>query len=265
MRLLPPEAFAEVFTPLQGKRVGYIRPHGNVGDLLIEEATFQLFDGFGIDWKIQDPAGPADVEELVFGGGGNMGTLWMPNCNWGFRTRCLQMGPPITILPQSFSSREDRPYHRVYVRERASLRFCEHATLAPDLALGYECNLDIKPKRRLGILLRKDGEGSVRRRWFCRDPAKICKRPRQYLELAARYERIVTDRLHFAICGLIAGRDTTLLPNSYHKNASMHETWLRDLGCNFAESVESALAMGKRRTPRFGRTGRRGKRPARAA
>ena len=66
MRLLPPNAFAEVFEPLRGKRIGFFRPIGNVGDRLIEMATFQRFDAFEIDWTIQDPAGPigSDVDEL---------------------------------------------------------------------------------------------------------------------------------------------------------------------------------------------------------
>jgi exopolysaccharide biosynthesis predicted pyruvyltransferase EpsI len=61
------------------------------------------------------------------------------------------------------------------------------------------------------------------------------------MALAARYRRIITDRLHCAIAGLHAGREVTLLPNNTHKNRSMHETWLADLGCRFAESVEAAL------------------------
>ena len=32
MPLLPPEQFADVFTPLQHRRIGFIRPLGNVGD-----------------------------------------------------------------------------------------------------------------------------------------------------------------------------------------------------------------------------------------
>jgi exopolysaccharide biosynthesis predicted pyruvyltransferase EpsI len=59
--------------------------------------------------------------------------------------------------------------------------------------------------------------------------------------MASRYRRIITDRLHFAIAGLHAGREVTLLPNNSHKNRSMHETWLAGLGCHFAESVEAAL------------------------
>lgn len=241
MALLPPDAFRHVFQPLQNKRIGYVRPIGNVGDALIEWATFQLFDQFGIRWTLVEPtATPPDVDEVVFGGGGNMGTMWMNN--WHLRSICLAWDLPVTILPQSFATREDRPFHRIYVRERASLGLAGDAILAPDLALGLHVDPQIRPARKLGIFLRKDSEGVVRRRWFRRDPVRLCTTPEQYLALAGRYEQIVTDRLHFAICGLIHGRRTTLLPNGYHKNVSMFDTWLKDLGCRFASHPRVAMA-----------------------
>jgi len=240
MRLLPPGAFAHVFEPLQGKRIGFIRPKGNVGDALIEWATRQLFDEFGIDWKLQDPdAIAADVDELVFGGGGNMGSLYRRN--WDLRTKCLQLGRPLTILPQSYTTAEKRPFERIYVRERASLQLEPRGILAPDLALGLSYTARQAPTHDTGVFLRKDVEGAVRRGWFRRDPIQLCRTPQEYLELAARYRHVITDRLHFAISSLIVGRRATLLPNSYHKNISMYETWLRGLGCEFAGSVEVAL------------------------
>ena len=137
-RLLPLEALAHVFEPLSGKRVGYIRPCGNVGDALIDWAARQLLDAFHIDWSIRDPDAESRerFDELVFGGGGNMGPRYQDN--WQLRTRVLALGLPVTILPQSFTSPEERPYRRVYVRERVSMAFCPQGILAPDLALGLK-------------------------------------------------------------------------------------------------------------------------------
>ncbi len=239
MRLLQPDAFAHVFEPLAGKRVGFVEPLGNVGDELIGWATRQLFAEFGIRWKIQDPdRGADDVDVLVYGGGGNMGSLYQ--ANWEQRSKCLQLGPPVTIFPQSYNSAEDRPFRRVYIRETASRRYAPQGLLAPDLALGLAFRTTRPPSRPLGIFLRRDKERAASRRWLRRDPVKLCRTPQEYLDLAARHEHIITDRLHFAICGLIAGRRTTLLPNSYHKNAGMYETWLKDLGCEFARNVAEA-------------------------
>jgi exopolysaccharide biosynthesis predicted pyruvyltransferase EpsI len=239
MELLSPKHFAEVLEPLRGKRIGYIRPVGNVGDQLIEWATFQLFNVYGIRWKMVALDHPPDVDELVFGGGGNMGSIY--EANWNLRGRALELGLPMTILPQSFMTPEDRPYRRVYVRERRSLEYCPTGILAPDMALGLQYSTTIQPQYDVGIFIRYDYESKVKRPWFVRDPVRMCDTPQQYLELATQYRRIITDRLHFAISGLILGRDTTILPNSYHKNRGMYETWLRDLGCKFAENLPDAL------------------------
>jgi hypothetical protein len=246
MRLLPLDAFAPVCAPLLGKKVGYVTPFGNVGDRLIEAAMCQLFAEFGVRWEHFDPADkPADaLDLLVFGGGGNMGTLY--ENNWRLRGQMQKHGLPIVILPQSFTSPEGRDYDTVFVRETTSLSLCPGGILAPDLALGFDASPAPAPRRRLGVFIRKDQERRVARPWLTSDPAKWCRTPPEYLRLAATYEQIVTDRLHFAICGLIAGRSTTLLANSYHKNEAMHRTWLAGLGCHFATSLEEATAPRRR-------------------
>ncbi|MFM1997457.1 MAG: hypothetical protein RLZZ111_1844 [Planctomycetota bacterium] len=248
-RLLGAEAFAPVIAPLVGRRVGYVRPHGHVGDALIEMAMVQLFAEYGVDWTPLDLDAPVDVETIVFGGGGSMGRR-SPQ-NHALRTRALALGAPVVVLPQSFTDREDRPFAKVFVRERASLGLCPTATLAPDLAIGLACPTPPAPTQDLGIFLRRDQERTGRRLRLARDSVELCRRPEELLALVARYRRIITDRLHCAIAGLHAGREVTLLPNNYHKNRSMHETWLAGLGCRFAESVEAALfreAVAARRT-----------------
>lgn len=246
MRLLPPDAFDHVCQPLLGKRIGFVSPLGNVGDRLIEAATLQLFDEFGVRWTRTNPAGPLEsgLDLLVFGGGGNMGTLYQNN--WQLRGLMLQHGLPILILPQSFTSPEQRTYNAVFVRETASLRYYPDGILAPDLALAFDSPPLPPPRRSLGIFIRSDQELQVRRPWLTRDPARLCRAPQEYLNLAARYARIITDRLHFAISALIAGRETVLLANSYHKNESMHQTWLAGLGCQFASSLEEATTTSRR-------------------
>lgn len=237
MRLLAPDHYQSVFEPLIGLRVGYVRPFGNVGDLLIEKATFQLLDEFGVHWSVVEPADPssaAKVDHVLFGGGGNMGDRYQNN--WRLRGQAADLGLPMTILPQSFSSDEGRTYDRVFVRERYSLAYYPSAALAPDLALGLNAPPVGRPERSLGMFLRRDQETAFGRKWWNRDPAKMCRLPEEYLALAARYKTIVTDRLHFAVSGLMAGREVYLLPNDYHKNRGVHETWLARLGCRFAES-----------------------------
>jgi exopolysaccharide biosynthesis predicted pyruvyltransferase EpsI len=241
--LLTPDAFAHVFGPLAGLRVGFVRPNGNVGDALIELAMTQLMREFGVHWRVVDPEQPCpkSIDLLVFGGGGNMGTLYRDS--YDIRTKALSLGPPLVILPQSFATPEERPFERVYVRERTSLALCMNGILAPDLALGLAWPKPAAPKHDLGVFLRRDRERQGWRPWFASDPVKLCREPAEYLAMAARYRRIVTDRLHFAIAGLHAGRDVVLVANSYHKNQSMHGTWLAGLGCRFAATPAAAARL----------------------
>lgn len=236
-RLLGPAAFAPVMEPLLGKTIGYVRPEGNVGDRLIEVAMIQLFAEFGVRWRRWRPDVPGDaegLEMLVFGGGGNMGSRYARN--HALRTTALETGLPVVVLPQSFTGPEDRPYTKVFVRERASLELRPDATLAPDLALGLQ-TVELPPARwDLGVFLRRDQERTGRKSLVPRDPVRWYRDPMEYILLASRYRQLVTDRLHLAVAGLHAGRDVTLLANDYHKNRSMHETWLAALGCKFAES-----------------------------
>jgi len=242
--LVSAEAYAHVLTPLLGKRIGYVRPLGNTGDQLIEMATFQLFDAYGIRWRQVAPREASNCDELVFAGGGNMGSLY--SANYDLRTECLATGLPVTILPQSFTSAEDRPFARVFVRERKSLEIFPSAVLAPDMALGLNYRTTTRPRHDRGVFLRRDRESSAPRSWFRRlrnDPARLCRLPVEYLELAAQYRHIITDRLHFAIGGLIVGRRVTLVGNSYFKNAAMHDAWLRPLGCEFVDAIPSTTAQ----------------------
>jgi exopolysaccharide biosynthesis predicted pyruvyltransferase EpsI len=212
-----------------------------VGDQLIGWATEQLLEAYHIQWDYWRVDAPpyTSFDQLAFGGGGNMGTRYRNN--WELRNQVFACGLPVTILPQSFNSEEPRAYQRVFVREQASLAYYPQGHLAPDLALGLTVDHVPPATRGLGIFLRRDPERTHGIRWLRRDPVRMCKTPQQYFHLAASYRRIITDRLHFAVCGLLAGRQVTLLPNDYHKNRSMHATWLGNLGCDFAESWQRAV------------------------
>ncbi len=246
MQLLPFSAFGEIFEPLRGRRIGYVRLPGNVGDRLIEAAAFQMMRYFGIDFVVTKPTPSAKIDEWLIAGGGNMGSYYK-NCQ-SVRSQVIADGRPVTVLPQSFITPEEFAYKRVFVRERASLIIRPDALLAPDLALGWEIpwhwklflGLDrprqSQPLIEEGLWLRQDWEALFSKSRSLGDPAECCRSPFQYLRLAARYSHVITDRLHFAVAALLCGRKTTLLPNNYHKNRSMYETSLRELGCEWRDA-----------------------------
>jgi hypothetical protein len=246
MGLLPLSDFAPIFDPLRGRRVGYARTPGNVGDDLIEAATFQMLRHFGIDFVVARPSSAPKVDEWLLPGGGNMGSFYESNRR--IRGEVVAAGRPVSVLPQTFITPEPLAYARVFVRERASLSLRPDALLAPDLALGFEIprhwklalGLGARWRRRPdlgeGVWLRRDREGLFAGVRSAGDPAARCRTPFGYLRLAARHTHVITDRLHFAIAALLCGRRATLLPNIYFKNRSMYETWLGGLGCEWRDA-----------------------------
>lgn len=234
--LLPDSAFAHVFEPLRGFRCGIVDANGNAGDRIIHEAARQLCIRFGVDWVAFDPRrdGPAGLDKLLLFGGGNMGTPYEEGRR--IRHAALDTGLPCVLLPQSWWEAEsiDR-YERAFARDALSAAF-SGATLAPDLALGWACPFTPDAATEdVGVYLRVDIEAAVEPGGRV-DPIKLAKSTTEYIRLAAKYRHVITDRLHFAIAGLIARRRVTLLPNAYRKNRGMWASWLRGLGCEWAES-----------------------------
>jgi glycosyltransferase involved in cell wall biosynthesis len=242
-RLLPARMFVDIFEPLVGRHVGLVKLGGNPGDDMIYSAMAQLCEEFGIEyslWRPLNESRPEDLEHLLIAGGGNMGTPYQRGRD--IRSAALATQLPCTLGPQSWMEEESvEAYSAAFAREVGSTALCSSAMLAPDFALGYLTTLpNIRARPGSHFFLRDDRESLWPDRKKKNDPISKAKSLEEYLRLAASYRHIITDRLHFAIAGLVVGRRVTLLPNSYHKNRSMWETWLQDLGCEWADRPRDA-------------------------
>lgn len=247
LSLLDIRHFEPVFSPFRGRRVGFVPLSGNVGDRLIDAAAEELMQHYGVPYRViqaqelERGSLYFPLEAILVSGGGNMGEMYPLTV--AQRCQALALGPPVTVLPQSFTdTHEDlAPYAGVFVRERASLKLVPNAKLAPDLALGLRPpGIDEGVEAKIGVWLREDGERKVSDAagYSLGDPIGISWTIEDYLGLASKFEQVVTDRLHLAIAGLLLGRRVTLLPNGYAKNRSMYETWLRALGCRWRNAVD---------------------------
>lgn len=243
--LLNDGCFREMLRLSQGLKVFYHKVAGNVGDDLIHAATMQLFRRSGITLTND----LEEAEQVILCGGGNVG-IW-ENCaesRLKIYQHCEAKGVPVILYPQSVGGTgeviPEIVKHR-FVREWDSIPLLPGSRLMPDLALAYHVPKDYgKAVHDRGLFTRNDPEGL-----FANHPDSIGDPPRMvprsldaYFSLAAGYGHIITDRLHFAITGMLLKRKVTLLPNAYHKNRSMWETWLKDLGCAWAETPEQATA-----------------------
>jgi len=234
--LLPDSAFSGILEVLRGKRWAFFQLPGNVGDSMIEEGTQQLLKRNSIVMSKYNGDIPEWAEGLLLSGGGNIGTIWSyERVRKPHFDQASDRSLPIVILPQSICNPDERiPKNAVvFVREVESLRHCPKARLAPDMAFALTTNLQLySPNRKRGVFLRSDCE-SVFGSPFGTDPVNIANGWVEYIRLASENEEVVTDRLHFTMCSILAGRKTTILRNSYHKNQSMWETWLKNMGCLF--------------------------------
>lgn len=249
--LLPDSFFAPLMKLSQGKVVYYHRVSGNVGDDLIHAGTAQLFARFGIrvTWD------PKSADQIVLCGGGNLG-IWeaCERERQAMYEIARKKGIALILYPQSVASESvilpDEVVHR-FVRERYSQLRLKGAKLVPDMALALHVPPDApfieKPAFPYGVFLREDREGLFADfKESQGDPRHCVERDwREYVRLASLFEHVITDRLHFGIAALLAGRRVILLPNSYHKIRGVWEAWLQDLGCEWADHPEHALAKVK--------------------
>ena len=230
---LADEQYADLLDRLRGHAVGLIlNQYGNYGDQLIQRATLEMFVRQRIVWRFLSDEElavgtmPRDVTLIAEPGGGSLGTRVQGSPR---RRRQLAVisGPKI-ILPQTASDAgEDlSSFETVYAREETTLQMLRavhpDVRLVPDLALSLRLSPSI-PDRVRGEFLRTDCEATIH---GC-DPVTYCDSADSYLSLAGRYQRVVTNRLHFGIAALLQGQACTLRPSNYHKNRSVYDTWLQ--------------------------------------
>ena len=215
--ILEPAAYAHGFTRRQGAKAREFWGPGNVGDLLIRRGAEQLYAAYGITL-----CGKDEKPDVVFyGGGGNMGPLYPGTrlTRLDARAVATALGVPLIMLPQSWTGPEDLEAGQFFARENRSLEYCPRAVLAPDLGLAYAPAIEVhEPQHDVGWFMRDDCERHQPAvATNCGDPAALATTAEDYLRIASRYRVIHTDRLHFAIAAMLAGRQAHLYANSTSK------------------------------------------------
>lgn len=137
-------------------KIHYWPNNGNLGDLLIAEATRQFFRRNHIIWEEYNPASPPDEENiiLVYGGGGRFTSHW-----GGIDVHLTHLTHPRVkkgiILPHSFfevdffiKGLDER--HTIICREQRSYDYCcsllPRATVMLDDDMGLQLDLQELPQ-----------------------------------------------------------------------------------------------------------------------
>jgi len=231
------DAWAEIFEPWRGKKAAYLQMYGNVGDQMIYDAAKQMMSHFGISYEPWHESCKVDV--LMISGGGNLGLASQVHRRKKVIEWATKRGVKCIILPQTLFDKTFEKFPEavdVYAREAVTANKLKRKTkIMPDLALGYQADFAL-PKAifKKGIFCSRE---THKQQHIC-DPTKMCHTPEGYIAFASLFEEIITNRLHFAIAGLIAGRKVTLFPNEYYKNRAVWEAHLKDVGCGWVDEVK---------------------------
>lgn len=221
--ILSYDDYKDIFEPYRDSNALFFfdKRFANYGDELILMATLQLFKHYNI--KVVNDVKLANV--AFFTGGGNMGNLYgmVKEERRKFLTFAKQNGLKTVILPQSFNSEDETSdlADIVYVREKQSLKYCPKAILSHDLSLCLNGWIykDAEEKQE-GVFLRSDAEAT---KDINSDPVTFCNNVWGYLYLANIYSKIITNRLHFGVAGIILGKNVIFVNNSYGKIKAVWE------------------------------------------
>lgn len=225
----------------------YLSWLGNLGDALIQFSTRQAFRDAALDFE-------GDVEScpVVFPGGGSLIPL--------YRSRRLldEMDGQrrVLVLPHTMRGIaalvRNRPNLQAIARDRLSWQHlvdggvpANRVLLSHDVAFWLE---DWVKEQSWGsstgtlMAFRNDLESSGRfsgfdainfdlsSTWVSRwvDADQTARAATKFLEFIARFDAIVTDRLHVAIAAALLEKECLLFANSYGKNRAVYELSLRD-------------------------------------
>lgn len=243
-----PELWTELVEAIQGKRVYYLRPQTrNIGTELSIIGTIQFFHDHGVtianDWQRDElPDVISGIDCLVYGGGmvGTSKEKGSSTRRWIVHDYLNKHDLPLVCLPMShLGSDEPRPpgEFTMFSREEKSLEHLPGSRMAPDMAFYFERMVPTHySDGSSGVFLREDHLSYVSKYWRkgLGDPIGFAKTLDDYFDLASRFDSILTDRLMFAICGILLDRTVTLLPDVSGKNKAVYDAWLSDL-CQWSD------------------------------
>lgn len=260
----------------------FVRSGGNLGDELIYAGAENLADRLGLQRQRFDAASfaaaqlPAGAAIYLHGGGGlnpwSSGRAYK-NLRRAVDVRdALVVQGPQTCEVESTKNREilratltdscAREIH-VYARERVSEDYLGtvlpeniHLHLDHDTALHLNQaellrlgGLSQRPTGRYTLLVnRRDDEAphDPERRFkdvVDMDPAYYAHSLGHWIRIHAYASRIITNRLHSAIGGILLGVPVRLTGGSYHKNHSVWDYSLRRMGLEWCGSFGDELTV----------------------
>lgn len=254
----------------------FVRPGGNWGDYLIYAGAEKLAASLGIDWTTHDgstflAADTSKAQCIYLHGSGGYNT-W--GSGSAFRNLAQAVARNVRLVvqgPQTMESKAERLRGRFadalsaarcsrlvfFAREVESLDTLQWLQLPrTDVALDHDtalhleatdilklASMDSMPEGRYDLTAyREDDEkpaqaGNFRARGVVLDPAYAADSFAHWLRIHIYAKSLLTNRLHSSVLCALIRIPVTLAPGSYHKNRSVWQHSLAQLGVQWTEGI----------------------------
>lgn len=242
----------------------FITPGGNQGDSMIYQGAYKLADSVGLEYRKvpmgrKAPNPRIQRKEVIYvhgGGGWNTWWNWTPRLvrqlSREYPNNYLIVGPSTTSLQDWYIDKWFPPKGCVfYAREHTTYNYLKGKGL--QLRLDHDTALHLKKDDEyLASLLKGDKLKPFRLAAIREDPESPDKLPesvnlddydlvvdpcqtRRWGPLHRDATEILTNRSHSAILGAILGKKTRMFRGKYHKNRSIWEYSLKNMGVEWVE------------------------------
>lgn len=277
VRISPPP-LEELFRQHKHREWHFVQPGGNWGDQLIYAGAEALARRLGLTWKDHDfrdfnPSRLHAGAAIYLHGSGGFNP-WGSKRAFSNLKNALSVpdalvvqGPQTSdvlseitknLFTEAFQSARTCNVF-FYARERSTLEFV-NGTLPRFVSIGLDrdtalhlrksdildlANLDTVPAGRYHLLVSRDDDEVPNTQPVAEsdavviDPGYFARSFEHWIRIHAFAKTIRSNRLHSSIAGAILGKPVTLMGGSYHKNKSIWEYSLKDLGVLWSD--ESAV------------------------
>lgn len=253
----------QIFKLNKEKQWVFIAPGGNQGDSMIYQGAYKLADRVGLKYRKLTLGRKADApridarEVIYIHGGGGWNTWW----NWTPRMvrsitekydNRLIIGPSTVALQDWYIEKWMPPKGTVFfAREHTTYEYMKNKGL--QIFLDHDTALHLtKGDKYLKPLLVGDKLNSFKLAAIREDPESLDIIPeainlddygivvdpcqtKKWGPLHRDATKILTNRSHSAILGAILGKPTTMFAGKYHKNRSIYDYSLKQMGVKWIE------------------------------
>lgn len=260
----------------------FVQPGGNHGDFLIYLGMECLAKRLDLNFRTitaqEFLSNDSYSEDIIYLHGGGGYNNWCSGSALKILEHALRVGEqkviqgPCSISDAQYIQEKMLPVlervvtHKLifFVREHTSLELCEEdfRELGVSVLLDQDTAFWTTPSALEALAgqtgsryrlyaLRQDNEVEAIKvsdfgRGVCLDPAYFCGSFEHWLKLHMCAKQIITSRTHSSILGALLGKPVVLYPSRYHKNKSVWDYSLKQLGVVWGPDQQKSAFLPKR-------------------